>query len=134
MTPLTVNPGRFTHGLLDGGTAGRAAASPRRTVLNLDHAVEIEDGDRILIRSPKGTIHDCAVDRHPDDTATGPVDRIRLTPPLPEPLDADDADPTDTLWRLHSVTAPRAHLRIIGTDPRGEDRIRLTAIDEVDAY
>ncbi len=74
----------LTHGLLDGGTAGRAAASPRRTVLNLDRAVGIEDGDRILIRTPKGTIHDCAVDRHPDDTATGPVDRIRLTPPLPE--------------------------------------------------
>ncbi len=124
----------LTHGLLDGGIAGRATANPQRAVLYLDRAVEIKDGDRILIRTPNGSIHDCAVDRHPGDAATGPVDRLKLATPLPEPLDADGADPADTLWRLHSAIAPHAHLRIIGTEPRGEDRIRLTAIDEVDAY
>ncbi len=124
----------LSHGLLDGGIAGRATANPQRTVLSIDRAVEIDDGDRILIRSSDGSIHDSAVGRHPGDAATGPVDRLKLAKPLPQPLDADGADPADTLWRLHSATEPYAHLRIIGTEPRGEDRIRLTAIDEVDAY
>ncbi len=125
----------LSHGLLDGGEAGRASGGTGSlTEMDLDRAIEIGRGDRILIRTPAGEIHECAIARHPDDPATGPVRRITLATPMAKPIDADGADPTDTLWHLFSADAEPAHLRITGIDPRGEDRIRLTAIDEVDDY
>ena len=124
----------LSHGLLDGGEAGRASGTGSLTEMDIDRAIEIGRGDRILIRTPAGEIHECAIAWHPDDPATGPVRRITLATPMAKPIDADGADPADTLWHLFSADAEPAHLRITGIDPRGEDRIRLTAIDEVDDY
>ena len=127
----------LSHGLLDGGSAGRAAADDDNTgttAMRLDRAVEIDTDDRILVRMPTGAIHESAIARHPDDPITGPVSSITFENPLPEPLDSHGADPTDTLWYLYSAAAPLAHLCITGVEPRGEDRIAISALDEVDTY
>ena len=91
----------------------------------------------ITAAANKGTTATCldrAVEIDTDDPITGPVSRITLENSLPEPLDSHGADPTDTLWYLYSAAAPLAHLRITGVEPRGEDRIAISALDEVDAY
>ena len=134
---------RLTHGLIDGGVAGRlTGGTPARLVLDppvrFRGAAGYETGGvdkhHLLLRLPDGELHSSAIS-HPDGAgAGGETDTVVLESPLPAAPDANGSSPADTLWRLYSPDGPVARARIVSVEPLDERRIRFTAIDEVDEY
>ena len=45
-----------------------------------------------------------------------------------------DESPLDTLWRFYAADSPPARVRIVALEPTADQRVRIEAIDEVDAY
>ncbi len=127
----------ITHGMIDGGTAGRleriedsAAGGAARDVLTLDRETGVEAADRLLLRLPDGAVHDSAL---ASVWGGGPHgERPRLATPLP--LSALDGPPMDVLWRLYAADAPPVRVRVVATEPQADGRVRFEAIDEVAEY
>ena len=132
----------LTHGLIDGGAGGRLLAGDVKH-LTLNRAVTLSGpvgyagpgDDYLLLRLADGTLHTSRV-MHPDgEGGARETDVVLLETPLPEAPDTNGAHPLDTLWRFYAGDAPPAKVRITALEPRaGGERIRLSAIDEVDAY
>ena len=124
----------LTHALIDGGVAGRLlAGTPERLVL--ERPVTLSGDDYLLLRLPEGQLHTSRITHPHGEGAAGETDTVILDTPLPAAPDADGADALDTLFRLYPGDAPPARVRIVAVEPRaGGERIRFTAIDEVEAY
>ena len=133
----------LTHGLIDGGAAGRLLAgdTERLTLsrsVTLSGPIGFEPGpgeDFLLLRLPDGTLHTSRL-IHPDGPHTGgETDVVILETPLPFAPEREGAHPLDTLWRFYSSDTPPAKVRITALEPRaGGERIRSSAIDEVAEY
>ncbi len=123
---------RLTHSLIDGGVTGRVLAGEAGRV-QLTRAVTLSgNDDRMLFRLPDGVLHETGV-THPGAGAEE-TDEVVLATPLPDAPGSDDTSPVDILWRFYVGGHPSARVRIVGVEPAGEGRVRLEAIDEVDAY
>ena len=125
---------RLTHGLIDGGRAGRLLDATTER-LTLHRPVTLTGGeDWLLLRLPEGALHRSRV-RHPNGAGTaGETDTVVLDAPLPDAPDAHGASPLDTLWRYYAGDAEPARVRIVALEPAGDDRVHIEAIDEVQAY
>ena len=125
---------RLTHGLIDGGSAGRLLGGTT-TALTLSRTISLSGAsDYMLLGLPDGTLHTSAVN-HSDGAGTaGETDRVTLVTALPAAPDADGTSPLDTLWRYYAGDAEPAKVRIVGLEPTADRRVRIEAIDEVDAY
>ncbi len=125
----------LTDALIDGGVAGRLTGGTADR-LRLNRPVTLSGADDyLLLRLPDGTLHNTAVN-HPDGGA-GETDTLVLAEPLtdaPDTLGALGASPLDTLWRFYPGDAPPARVRIVAMEPTAEGRVRIEAIDEVEAY
>ena len=124
----------LTHALIDGGAAGRLTGGTADH-LTLNRPVTLSGAeDYLLLRLADGTLHTTTVD-HPDGAGTaGETDIVVPETPLPAAPDAAGASPLDTLWRHYPGAAPPARVRIVAMEPTANGRVRLEAIDEVDAY
>ena len=131
----------LTHGLIDGGTAGRAADDPGEprdpAILALDRAVRpgaTAAPDRVLLRLPDGAVHGAAATAAPPTpgaaVAEGETDRLRLDPPPP----TFTGEAVDVLWRLYAADAPPARVRVVAVEPSADGRFRFEALDEVAEY
>ena len=122
----------LTHSLIDGGQAGRLAGGTAATVI-LDRPVDPGPGGALMLfRLPSGGVHQSAVTA-PAGTV-GETATLELATPLPEPPDAHEASPLDTLWRLYDASLPPVRARIVAVEPATDRRVRFAAIDEVEAY
>ena len=122
----------LTHSLIDGGQAGRLAGGTAASVI-LDRPVDPGPGGALMLfRLPSGGVHQSAVTA-PAGTV-GETATLELATPLPEPPDAHEASPLDTLWRLYDASLPPVRARIVAVEPATDRRVRFAAIDEVEAY
>ncbi len=139
----------LTHGLLDGGIAGRLAGRDPDdpTVLILDRPVAIAgtaaDAPWMMLRLPDGRLETRRVyagpptsrDRRDGKTTDRAWTRVPpWRPATTPPTVAYDGDDIDVLWRLYPHDGSVAKVRIVAMEPAADDRIRLEAIDEVPAY
>ena len=122
----------LTHGMIDGGAAGRL-----RAVEDTDSGARLlvrpvepfpqpaAAADHLLVRLPDGALHDARI-------AVFAADRswAVLTAPLP----ASEGRDIDILWRLYSASAPPSKVRIVATRPVSAERVQLEAIDEDPRY
>ena len=124
----------LTHALIDGGAAGRLLGGTADR-LELNRSVTLSGtGDHLLLRLADGTLHNTAVS-HPDGAGmAGETATVVLETPLPEAPDAHGTSPLDTLWRFYSGGDTPARVRIVAMEPTANARVRLEAIDEVEAY
>ncbi len=124
----------LTHALIDGGTAGRLTGGTADR-LEINRPVTLAGAEEyLLLRLPDGTLHSTVVN-HPDGAGeSGETDIVVLATPLPAAPDANGANPLDTLWRHYPADAPPARVRIVAMEPTANGRVRLEAIDEVEAY
>ncbi len=120
---------RLTHGLIDGGLAGRLLGGNERR-LRLSRPVELTGEDYIILRLADGALHTTLVAR----PGGGGDDEVLLAAPLPAAPGAAGDDPLDILWRLYPAGSPPAKVRIVSVRPRADGTTRFEAIDEVDAY
>ncbi len=120
----------ITHGLIDGGIAGRLVAGTADRIV-LDRPVEVGDDAWVLLRAATGALGQSPVSAPAG--AAGQTRELVLDAALEDPP-ADGGSPSDVLWRLYDATEPPRRVRIIAHAPTMEGRYRLTAIDEVAAY
>ena len=123
---------RITHGLLDGGIAGRVVGGTARR-LRLSRPVEIGADDRMLLRLPDGRLHDTAVTA-PAGAAGAASGEVVLATRLAAAPGADGASAMDILWRIYPASSPPAKLRVVAVRPLSDRLFRFEAIDEVEAY
>ena len=126
--------GLLAHDLVTGGTGGRVRSMSSTGVV-LDRQGPVLDGPAfgaqvLLVGYPDG--------RH----YLRELDGARSIPPRLEFVDALAADELpepgvsaeDIVWRLYAEDETPLEVRVVSIEPLSEDRIRLTAIDESDAY
>ena len=123
---------RASHGLLDGGIAGRVVGGTARR-LRLSRPVEIGADDRMLLRLPDGRLHDSAVIAPAGEAGTASGEVVLATPLAAAP-GADGASAMDILWRIYPASSPPAKLRVVAVRPLTKRAVRFEAIDEVEAY
>ena len=126
---------RLTHGLLDGGTAGRlAGGSPAQPILGPNFPADQISlpgaGDRLLLRLNDGALHEAGIEEVVD-AATG---EVRVDPPVPASAWPAAGTAADVLWRLYAAGDPPAAVRIVSIEPQGDGTVRVEAIDEVAEY
>ena len=118
----------MTHDLISGGTTGRLAGGTAAAPV-LDREVDLAGGGWLLFDLPGAGLHTSAAAPGADART------VVLADPLPRaPGSADGEEAADTVWRLYAAGQPPAAVRVVAVEPLAEDRVRLTAIDEVAAY
>lgn len=124
---------QVSHSLLSGGATGRVRGGTAAR-LDLGAEVALTGADELLLELPDGALHTSRI-THPDGPGAGaPTREVLLLTPLPARPGDDVTEPEDILWRHYDVGSPPDKARIVARRPIDATRVRVEAIDEVDAY
>ena len=129
----------ITHDLVSGGVVGRLSGGTAARPI-LDREVTLVGNSWLLFELANGDLHQSAVSRPPG--VVGDTAEVALANPMPASpavggvsVGVDDgAGPRDVLWRLYTSAAPPIRVRLMSVEPQTEDRIKLSAVDELAEY
>jgi sulfur carrier protein ThiS len=124
-----------SHDMTNYGSSGNVVSGNNNSlVLDRDVTFEVGNTYHISVRTPEGDFNTVEV-VNPSTIVDTETNLLTLADPLPYVIDADpDHEPYDYLWFFDFKETPGEKFKVISVEPTNEDRIRLTAIPEVDAY
>ncbi len=130
---LTVQRGDvaiLSHDMTQWDYSGRLVAGPTNDLLTLDREVDYGSAAYIGVRHPDGTYEVRQV-----TPFTGQQPTINLVTPLSVVPDDDTYNEvSDYLWFYGPTATPGKLVKVTDITPLSEDRVRIMATDEDDAY